>query len=345
MAFRSTHCVECRDFRRFTYMGDYMSLRIRIALCRTITLVCMGLAFATESPAAETPTYADNVVMIMVDGLRPDALKQAKTPVLGSLIKRGSFTMKAQTVTPSLTLPAFTSMLTGLPVEAHGVDWNDYEPQRGYLKAPTIFEIATFNGSKWGAAFIQKEKLLHVTKQDRRLALHVCSTSEPGCTAQKIASDVITAYKTATDSTKPSLFLIHFAEADVAGHTDGWLSKPYLKAVEDIDRAIGTLLKGFKDLGLYEQTTFIVSADHGGHGTTHGTTMPEDMTIPWIAAGPGIKAGHEIKQPVSLMDMPATVMRAFGISDYYVEWKSRSVEEMFAAGTATAPAGAGRLSQ
>jgi len=311
-----------------------MPFRIRVALCRIVVLVCVGLIFTAESPAAETPSYADNVVIIMVDGLRPDALKQAKAPAMEGLIKRGSFTMKAQTVTPSLTLPAFTSMLTGLPVEAHGVDWNDYEPQRGFLKAPTIFEIATFNGSKWGAAFIQKEKLLHATKQDRRLALHVCSISEQGCTAKKIASDVINSYKTSTDSTKPSLFLIHFAEADIAGHADGWMSKPYLKAVEDIDRAIGTLIKGFKELGLYERTTIIVSADHGGHGTTHGTTAAEDMTIPWIAAGPGIKAGHEIKQPVSLMDMPATVMRAFGISDYYVEWKSRSVEEMFEVGTA-----------
>jgi predicted AlkP superfamily pyrophosphatase or phosphodiesterase len=322
-----------------------MTFRIRIALCRIVVLICMGLIFAAESPAAEKPSYADNVVIIMVDGLRPDALKQVQAPVLEGLIKRGSFTMKAQTVNPSLTLPAFASMLTGLPVEAHGVNWNDYEPQRGYLKAPTIFEIATFNGSKWGAAFIQKEKLLHATKQDRRLALHVCNVSEQGCTAKKIAADVINSYKTATDSTKPSLFLIHFAEADVAGHADGWMSKPYLKAVEDIDRAIGTLIKGFKELGLYERTTFIVSADHGGHGTTHGTTMPEDMTIPWIAAGPGVKAGHEIRQPVSLMDTPATVMRAFGISDYYVEWKSRSVEEIFEATIVATPAGAGQPSQ
>ena len=320
-----------------------MTFRVCIALCRIVALFCIGLFFVTESPAAGAPAYADNVVLIMVDGLRPDALKQAKAPALEGLIKRGSFTLKAQTVTPSLTLPAFTSMLTGLPVEAHGVDWNDYEPQRGYLKAPTIFEIATFNGSKWGAAFIQKEKLLHATKQDRRLALHVCSVNEPGCTAKKIAADVINAYKTTTDSTKPALFLIHFAEADTAGHADGWMSKPYLKAVEDIDRAIGALIKGFKELGLYERTTFIVSADHGGHGTTHGTTAPEDMTIPWIAAGPGIKAGHEIKQPVSLMDTPATVMRAFGISDYYVEWKSRSVEEMFEVGKAAA--GTGRPNQ
>lgn len=319
-----------------------MTFRVRAARCRICALFCIGIFLAAEPLAAGVPASADNVVIIMVDGLRPDALRPAKTPALEGLIKRGSFTLKAQTVTPSLTLPAFTSMMTGLPVEAHGVDWNEYEPERGFLKAPTLFEIATFNGSKWGAAFIQKEKLLHATKQDRRLALHVCSINEPGCTARKIAGDVINAYKTTTDSIKPSLFFIHFAEADTAGHAEGWMSKPYLKAVEEVDRAIGALIKGFKDLGLYERTTFIVTADHGGHGTTHGTAMPEDMTIPWIAAGPGIKTGHEIKQPISLMDTPATVMRAFGITDYYVEWKSRSIEEIFAGRAAAAPAGAGR---
>jgi predicted AlkP superfamily pyrophosphatase or phosphodiesterase len=269
--------------------------------------------------------------------LRPDALKQAKVPNVDSLIKRGASTMKAQTVTPSLTLPAVTSMLTGLTVEQHGVDWNEYEPMRGYLKAPTLFEIASFNGSKWGAMFITKEKLLHVAKPDRRLILQVCSVNEQGCNAQKAAADVITVYRQASDSTKPALFFIHLPDADLAGHAKGWMSKPYLKAVEDCDRAIGTILKGFKELGLYDRTTFIVTADHGGHETTHGTNAPEDMTIPWIAAGPGIKAGYAIKEQVSVVDTPATVMRAFGLSDYYVEWKSRSVEEIFE-GAQVAPA-------
>jgi predicted AlkP superfamily pyrophosphatase or phosphodiesterase len=306
-----------------------MTIHFRTWLNLVFAIFFLGPFFAGKAPAAGPPASADNVVIIMVDGLRPDALKQAKVPILEGLAKRGSSTMKAQTVTPSLTLPAFASMLTGLPVEQHGVDWNAYEAPRGFIRAPTVFEIASFNGSKWGAIFIQKEKLLHIAKPDRRVLLSLCSINEPGCTAQKVAADVITAYKNATDSRKPSLFLIHLAEADTAGHADGWMSKPYLKAVEDVDRAIGTIIKGFKDLELYEKTTFIITSDHGGHGTTHGTTMPEDMTIPWIVAGPGIKTGYTIKRPVSLMDTAATVMRAFGITDYYVEWKSRAIEEIF----------------
>src|SRR2546428_603263 len=189
---------------------------------------------------------------------------------------------------------------------------------RPLIKSPTLFEIASFNGSKWGAAFLNKEKLLHVIKQDRRLLLNVCSVNEPACTAKKIAEDVIASYKTSTEG-KPALFVVQLADIDTAGHGQGWMSKPYLKAVEDVDRGIGSLTKGFKELGLFDRTTFIVTSDHGGHAKTHGTSMAEDMTIPWIAAGPGIKAGDAIKQPASRIGTAAPVMRAFGITDYYVE--------------------------
>jgi len=305
-----------------------MTVRVPTRWLLTLVLIGAGLVGLLAPQAAAAPAYADNVMIIVVDGLRPDALKQAKVPNLDGLIKRGASTMKAQTVEPSLTLPAFASMMSGLPVDQHGVDWNEYDPPRGFIKSPTLFEIASFNGSKWGAAFLNTEKLLHVIKQDRRLLLNVCSTNEQGCKAKKIAGDMIASYKTATEG-KPALFVVHLADADTAGHDQGWMSKPYLKAVEEVDRAIGTLIKGFKDLGLYDRTTFIVTADHGGHAKIHGTSMSEDMTIPWIAAGPGIKAGHEITRPVSLIDTAATVMRAFGITDYYVEWKSRSIEEIF----------------
>jgi len=299
---------------------------LRIRLLATAILITGLVAIA--SPAADLPVAADTLVLIVVDGLRPEALKQAKVPVIDGFIKRGASTMKAQTVSPSLTLPAVTSMLTGLPPQQHGIIWNDYEPMRGYVKAPTVFEIASFAAGKLAAMFLNKEKLLHIAKPDRGLILQVCSMTEPGCNAQKIATAVIAAYKTATEG-KPSVFLIHFADPDTAGHEKGWMSKPYLQAVEATDRAIGTLVKGFQQLGLYKNMAFIITTDHGGHDKTHGTDSADDMTVPWIAAGPGIKSGYVIKRPVSIIDTPSTMLRALGIVDYFVEWNSQTVEEIF----------------
>jgi predicted AlkP superfamily pyrophosphatase or phosphodiesterase len=293
-----------------------------------ITALILTLLSVVDAAAAGPSVVADNVVMILVDGLRPDALKQAKVPTIDGFIKHGSSTMHAQTVEPSLTLPSVTSMLTGLPVDQHGITWNEYEPMRGFLKAPTVFEIASFAAGKLGAMFLNKEKLLHIAKPDRGLLVQVCSVTEPGCTAQKIATDVIRAYRTATEG-KPSLFFIHVADLDVAGHEKGWMSKPYLQALESTDRAIATIVKGFQDLGLSKHTAFILTSDHGGHDKTHGTNAPEDMTIPWIAAGPGIKSGYVIKRPISLIDTAATALRVLGVTDYYVEWSSHTVEEIF----------------
>jgi hypothetical protein len=146
-----------------------------------------------------------------------------------------------------------------------------------------------------------------VAKPDRGMLLQMCSITEPGCNAQRIALDVITAYKTSTEG-KPSIFIIHFADPDIVGHDKGWMSKSYLRAVENSDRALGSLIKGFQELGLYKDMV---------------------TTIPWIAAGPGIKSGYEIKQPVSIIDTGATALRALGITDYYVEWKSRTIDEIF----------------
>jgi predicted AlkP superfamily pyrophosphatase or phosphodiesterase len=303
-----------------------LSVLLRMLLGPALFVFMCG---SVDLYAAAPPLAADKLVLIVTDGLRPDALKQAKVPVIDGLIKRGASTMKAQTVMPSLTLPAFASLLTGLPVGEHGIDWNEYEPMRGFLKAPTVFELASFYGSKWGAFFLNKEKLLHLAKPDLRVDITTCSVSESGCDANHIATDVISYYRARARVPKPDLFVIHLADPDVAGHAKGWMSPAYLRAVEATDRAIGTIIRGFQELGLGKHTAYLITTDHGGHDHTHGTSSQEDMTIPWILAGPGIKSGYEIKRPVSIIDTPATVLRALGIFDYYVEWKSREVDEVF----------------
>ena len=59
-------------------------------------------------------------------------------------------------------------------------------------------------------------------------------------------------------------------------------------------------------------TLFIVG-DHGGHGHTHGTTVPADRLVPWIVVGPGIKVGHQITGMVRLIDTVPTIIRVFGL--------------------------------
>src|SRR3712207_7396850 len=48
-------------------------------------------------------------------------------------------------------------------------------------------------------------------------------------------------------------------------------------------------------LGRVEDTVTLVLSDHGGHERTHGTDMDEDMLIPWVLHGPGVRSGYAIR--------------------------------------------------
>jgi len=77
-------------------------------------------------------------------------------------------------------------------------------------------------------------------------------------------------------------------------------------------------------------TSVIIQADHGGHDRSHGTDCAEDMTIPWMAVGPHVKANYAIQGPVSLLDTAPTLARMLGIAPSD-EWDGRCIDEIFTA--------------
>ncbi len=85
-------------------------------------------------------------------------------------------------------------------------------------------------------------------------------------------------------------------------------------AVRHTDKCLQTLLDAVKGSGLENDTLFILSADHGGHGHNHSGKIKEDRLIPWIAWGPGVRPGHKISTPISTVDTAATALWALGIA-------------------------------
>ncbi len=67
------------------------------------------------------------VILISVDGMRPDALQYV--PQAQEFIKRSSYTLCASTVFPSVTLPCHMSMFHSVGPERHGVTTNVFTPQ------------------------------------------------------------------------------------------------------------------------------------------------------------------------------------------------------------------------
>ena len=66
------------------------------------------------------------MLVVGVDGLSPQGVGAADTPVLNGLIARGSHTFEARAVFPTSSSPNWMSMITGAGPDQHGVTSNDW---------------------------------------------------------------------------------------------------------------------------------------------------------------------------------------------------------------------------
>jgi Type I phosphodiesterase / nucleotide pyrophosphatase len=290
----------------------------------------------TLSPAAiRSPTVSpaprpkvERVVIISLDGLRPDGLLRANIPRISALINGGASSFSAQTILPSATLPAHASMLSGRCVSKHGIIWNDLIPSKGYIQGSTIFSVAKDAGL-WTIMVVGKEKLVTIARPGTVDRFRYVDGSDE----QIVKAALVEA------SGGFGVLFVHLYLPDLMGHSYGWMSAPYIKIIDRDDTAVGTLFDGLQTLGLVDGTLFILTADHGGHDLTHGTAQMEDTTIPWIIYGPGVLPGVSLTVPVSVMDTAATGVWALGLT-LPADWDGRPVVEAFGLEDPSAPASA-----
>jgi predicted AlkP superfamily pyrophosphatase or phosphodiesterase len=252
---------------------------------------------------------SEHVFIISFDGGKPSVMQQSKMPVLQKLSRDGATTWNARTVMPSITLVSHTSMLTGLQPQKHKIDWNTWKPENGVVGVPTIFSLAKDEAKiqkreMITAMFFGKEKFLHLTRPGTLDA--VCL---PDYSA-KIVAEQAAQY---IQKKKPHLCFIHFADPDGAGHDKGWGSQEQKEAFARCDDALKTLLSGIHKAGIAAKSTLILSADHGGHDKTHGSDSLDDLVIPWIAYGAGIRPRTLLTSPISTCDTAATALQLLRI--------------------------------
>lgn len=264
---------------------------------------------AVVSRAPATGAVTDHVVVISIDGLRPDAISE-REPTLQRLMHDGATARVARTILPSTTLPSHTSMLTGVPPAQHGVTWNsdDVDPG-GTVGVPTVFELAHAAGFVT-AGFFAKSKFRYLERKGSLDEATLPGRHETSWTLPRTLPR-IERYLTANH---PNLIFIHIGEPDYAGHGSGWMGPAYLRAVEAADEGVTRIMNAADQSFGAGHYTLIVTADHGGHSNGHGTSLPVDMTIPWMAWGEGVQAGHVIADTVHTMDTAATALWLLGVA-------------------------------
>ena len=244
----------------------------------------------------------NKVVLILVDGMRPDGVQKCGHPFAKTLQSISSWSMNARTVMPSVTLPCHMSLFHSVNPDRHGVTTNTYVPQvrpiEGLFDRLDKFE-------KKCAFFNTWEELRDLSRPDHLHTYYCINQHKQSDTDTKITYAAIDYIK----KEDPDFTFIYLGETDeVGGHSVGWMSETYLGCVNKAFKCIQMVHES-----LPENYTLIVVADHGGHDRSHGTDKPEDMTIPVMIAGPGFEKDKELEN-VSIKDVAPTVVKLLNVT-------------------------------
>jgi type I phosphodiesterase/nucleotide pyrophosphatase/PA14 domain-containing protein/chitobiase/beta-hexosaminidase-like protein len=287
----------------------------------------LGFASCSDEGKGSAKTVK-HVIVIGVDAMSPNGIINADTPNMDDMMANGAYTLNARGVLPTSSSTNWASMVSGSGPEQHGVTSNGWERDNHSLPPvitgtedifPTIFGVAREQRPDlemgaiytWGGfgRLIERSALSYDTTQD---------TDE--LTLEKATSYI--------KEKKPDFLFIHFDDVDHVGHSLGHKTTAFYEAVSHVDQQIGEIIQATKDAGTFEETAFIVSADHGGIGFGHGGETMDEIEIPFILYGKGFKKGYLIKNKVYTYDNAATAAKLLGVEQPYA-WIGKPVISAF----------------
>lgn len=303
-----------------------------LAATRTVSRLPAAAVIPTEEPVSDSPVtttgltstvsltqpqQVEHVVIISIDGLRPDALFLAITPNIDKLIAQGSYSPSAQSLPLSITLPNHASMLSGMVAAKHGIQWG--VPYIGWpgMTGPTLFNVAHKAGLSTGM-IAGKNKMNYLVIGNSVDKLFVTDVHDPEIRDKALEF---------IQAGLPEVLFVHFPDTDRVGHAYGWLSENQFQSITFADGLVGEIVAELERSDYLARTLLIITSDHGGHGFSHGDDCPEDRTIPWLAVGPGAPPGVTLHRPINTYDTAATAAAALNLP-IPENWDGRPVVEV-----------------
>ena len=288
----------------------------------TFALWLFAATLTIQVEAAEV----GHVLVIGCDGFCSVGFTSSNAPVLHQLMREGSYTLHARGVMPTSSSPNWASIIMGAGPEQHGVTSNEWETNKFEI-APVVAGPGGMFPTIFGVLREQRPQAYIACVHDwdgfgrlfERNAVDLVENVKGSPATARRAAEVIRQHK-------PTFLFVHFDDVDHAGHEFGWKSPQYYQTVDIVDGLIGNLLAALKQAGIRDQTVVIMTADHGGKGKSHGEPTMEELEIPIVLAGPGVKRGHEITSPVNTYDTAATIAALFGVKPPAV-WIGRPINE------------------
>lgn len=289
----------------------------------------MGMLLLTSLTISAKPK---RVIIIALDGISVEGYQKANTPNLDALMAEGALSLTTRVAMPSVTLPNWTSHLTGSGPEQHGVVNNGWKIDKFVLPAvetdtegyyPSVFTILKEEMSEIKTAFYYNWiNLFYPYNKKYFDEVSYLEKDEYIPNYQKAINFI------ARNQDKPTVVFLYSVHTDNAGHRHKWMSPEYIHSIEEADVQIGKFINEMKEKGLYKDTHFMFLSDHGGINNGHGGVTTNEMIVPWGITGPKIKKGFKIKEPNNTVNTASVILRLFKIKQP-LSWTGEVPESIF----------------
>ena len=227
----------------------------------------------------------------------------ANTPVLDELFRSGATTHYALSMDPTISAENWGAMLLGATPVVHGLT-NGFISRNVYTNRalPSVFtRIRRACPDAYLASVCNWDPINHgIVEHDADVDMATAPNDEKlnEIILQKVMN-------------KPKFLFVQYDDVDGAGHGHGYGNEGHIKQIEATDALIGAVLQAYRDAGIYDDTLFIVLADHGGIRNGHGGYTDEEKYVFFGVSGKGlVRSDIPFARTV---DIAATVLYALGL--------------------------------
>lgn len=289
-----------------------------------LSMICLLLLTSCYDEPQKETFISKRIVILGLDGISVDGLNTAKTPNLDHLFTDGVMSLTTRNVMPSVTLPNWTSHLTGSGPEQHGVLNNGWrldniklpaieKDQDGYY--PSVFKLLKDSIPGMQTAFYYNWKELINSMNPKYFDEYGFEENDGYLKNYSKAFKFIK-----ENQDRPTLVFLYSVHTDHAGHNHGWMSPEYINSIEEVDVQIGRFIDKMVEEGLYDDTNFMFFTDHGGDPAKgHGGLTQQELEVPWAITGPGIRKG-KLTEPNNSVNTATTIAHMFGIENIPLSW-------------------------
>ena len=295
---------------------------------RSILVFLIG--FIGYSTLQAQDAVKPHVLVIGIDGLRPDAMQKAKTPNIDALIQNGAVSFQCQILgeryrkNDTVTAPGWSSILTGVWADKHGVQDNSFKAKQ-FDKYPHFFaRIKSQFPSLKTASFLDLPQTNEYVVAHADFQYGYLESVPARSRAGKDSLIATEASKLIAAKDYQAVF-VYFGNCDGVGHKKGFHPSvsQYRDVIHQTDSYIGKLLSAIKSRPNHEDENWLIllTADHGGKGTGHsrGQKVPEILNVPFIVSGGAAKRGALVDKTY-IVDIATTALTHLGVT-IKPDWK------------------------